>query len=722
MFEDLHWADDGLLDFVDYLVGWASGVALLVLCTARPELLARRPAWGGGKVNAATIQLAPLSEDETASLVHALLGRSAIDVDLQARLLEHAGGNPLYAEEFTRMLNERPGETVLPETVQGLIAARLDTLPREEKELLSDAAVIGRAFWLGALGPERWTLEERLHSLERAEFVRRERRSTVAGEIEYSFRHALMRDVAYEQIPRAQRAEKHRRTADWIESLGRAEDHAEMLAHHNGAALDYARVTGLDVASFEERARVAFREAGDRAFALSAFRRASLLYERSLELSPDRAPPDLLLRYGRALAVSSDERGTAVLEHAAELLLADGQVEAAAEAHAYLTEALHMLGRRDDAYGNIDAALALVRDAPTSPAKARVLTESSRLLVLDERREAEPIAREAWEMAEALGLTELAARALANLGLSKMQAFDIDVAMADLERSAELARSVRSPEEARSLHNLGTASWFRGDLARATELFADAARVSERYGALRLAWASRAVRCATLHPTSAWDESLLLADDLIDTMQETGANYFEYHVRNARSRIGLARGADEELVLSDARRAVEVARSAKDRQVLVPCLSNAMLVAAELGRTDEARESAQELASILADASAINVHRSVEAAWVTRQVGGEDAIRRLALTTPKGYGWRTAVLAVLDGHYERAAAAFAALGHVDEALARLRAGEHHLAEGRATEAEPQLRRAIAQFQPLGATRYVREAEALLASAGLQVSA
>ena len=128
--------------------------------------------------------------------MHALLGRSAIEADLQARLLEHAGGNPLYAEEFTRMLSERPRETVLPETVQGLIAARLDTLPREEKELLCDAAVVGRAFWVGALGPERWTLEERLHALERAEFVRRERRSSVAGEIEYSYRHALMRDVA----------------------------------------------------------------------------------------------------------------------------------------------------------------------------------------------------------------------------------------------------------------------------------------------------------------------------------------------------------------------------------------------------------------------------------------------------------------------------------------------------------------------------------------------
>jgi class 3 adenylate cyclase len=190
VFEDLHWADEALLDFVDHLVDWASGVPVLAVCTARPELLTRRPGWGGGKVNSSTILLSPLSTDETAALVHALLGRPAIAADVQAQLLERAGGNPLYAEEFTRMLTERPADVVLPETVQGIVAARLDTLSREEKELLQDAAVIGNVFWLGALGPEPRSLEERLHALERKEFVNRNRRSSVAGEAEYAFRHA----------------------------------------------------------------------------------------------------------------------------------------------------------------------------------------------------------------------------------------------------------------------------------------------------------------------------------------------------------------------------------------------------------------------------------------------------------------------------------------------------------------------------------------------------
>ena len=207
VFEDLHWADDGLLDFVDHLVDWATRVPLLVVATARPELLSRRSGWGGGKANALTLSLAPLSGDETAELVHALLDRAAIPADLQATLLERAGGNPLYAEEFVRLLDERSGDASVPETVQGIIAARLDVLDRDEKELLQDAAVLGRVFWVGGLARERHVAEAALHRLERREFVQRERRSSVASETEYAFRHALVREVAYEQIPRSQRGE-----------------------------------------------------------------------------------------------------------------------------------------------------------------------------------------------------------------------------------------------------------------------------------------------------------------------------------------------------------------------------------------------------------------------------------------------------------------------------------------------------------------------------------
>jgi predicted ATPase len=131
VFEDLHWADDHLLDFVDNLVEWASGVPLLVVATARPELLTRRAGWGGGKLNSLTVSLSPLSDDDTARLLHELLG-SVLPADTQVELLGRAGGNPLYAEEFARMLRDRGGAGEIPETVQGLIAARIVLLEPEQ--------------------------------------------------------------------------------------------------------------------------------------------------------------------------------------------------------------------------------------------------------------------------------------------------------------------------------------------------------------------------------------------------------------------------------------------------------------------------------------------------------------------------------------------------------------------------------------------------------------
>ena len=157
--EDLHWADAPLLAFIDHLMGWAT-VPLLVLCAARPELYDRAPAWGGGRRNSTTLPLYPLSTREMALLISALLDRTVLPAETQSALLERSTGNPLYAEEFVRMLTDQgilqreggtvglvPGmEITVPETVQGLVAARLDALPPRQKGLLHDAAVIGKVF------------------------------------------------------------------------------------------------------------------------------------------------------------------------------------------------------------------------------------------------------------------------------------------------------------------------------------------------------------------------------------------------------------------------------------------------------------------------------------------------------------------------------------------------------------------------------------------------
>ena len=250
VFEDVHWADDALLDFVDHLVDWAAGAPILVVCSARPELLERRPGWGGGKLNALVLALSPLAETETATLIAAALGQSVLPAETQAALLERAGGNPLYAEQFARLYSESGGTEELPESIQGIVAARLDALSRDEKSLLQDASVHGKVFWVGAVSAmgER-DVESLLHGLERKQFVRRERRAAVGGEAEFAFRHILVRDVAYGQIPRAERGEKHEAAARWIESLGRPEDHAELVAHHYAEALDLARAAGADAPS-----------------------------------------------------------------------------------------------------------------------------------------------------------------------------------------------------------------------------------------------------------------------------------------------------------------------------------------------------------------------------------------------------------------------------------------------------------------------------------------
>jgi class 3 adenylate cyclase len=250
VFEDLHWADEGLLDFVDSLVDWASDVPMLVLASARPELLARRPGWGGGKRNAISLSLARLGDVETSWMIASLLGRSVLPAETQAALLERAEGNPLYAEQYARMFVERgdADDMPVPETLQGIIAARLDALPAAEKELVQNGAVVGKVFWTGAIeavaGVSSSEADRLLHLLDRKEFVRRERRPSLAGESEYAFRHVLVRDVAYSQIPRAARAEKHLRAAEWIASLGRDTDHAEMLAYHFVTALELERALG----------------------------------------------------------------------------------------------------------------------------------------------------------------------------------------------------------------------------------------------------------------------------------------------------------------------------------------------------------------------------------------------------------------------------------------------------------------------------------------------
>ena len=721
VFEDLQWADGGLLDFVDHLVEWASGVPLLCVCTARPELLERRPDWGGGKRNATTVSLSPLSDEETARLVHALLDTSVLPAELQSTLLDRAGGNPLYAEEFAHLVHERggtrDGELALPESVQGVIAARVDALQAAEKELLQDAAVVGKVMWVGTVaalaGVPRWTVEERLHALERKEFVRREQRSTVESETEYAFRHVLVRDVAYGQIPRSARAEKHRVVAEWIESLGeRTEDRAEMLAYHYLSALEFARASGQATEALAGPARIALKEAGDRAWALVALQAAKHFYAAAFELWPLEEPgrAELLYRYGRTLRFT-EGTGDDELAEARDGLLAAGDRETAADAEALRARTSWDRGRTAEALERIEQASALVRAAAPSRAKTNVLAERARLTLFAGRNEeAIQIGREALEMAEALEDKELQSELLNTIGVARNAGDESDLgALGDLERSLALARQAAAPDTlGRALYNLAQVRMITSGFAGVQALFDEAAESNERFGIEAGKRWFRGGYPGYLCLVGRWDEAFRRADEFIAEVEAGSPHYQEGDCRLTRGTIRLARG-DLAGALEDARKGAEFARAAKDLQLVHPNLGFSARVHAVAGERAAAEALAEE---VLATAPMIGFY-ATELAWAMRELGrGDEFVERaFAPQSPERESspWRAAACAVAAGDLERAAELYQEIGaRPHSAYARLAAAEERGISG------AELERALAFFRDVGATAYLERGEALLA--------
>ena len=439
------------------------------------------------------------------------------------------------------MLIERPSEIVVSETVHGLIAARLDTLPPEEKQLLQEAAVVGRVFWLGALGRERWTLEERLHSLTRKEFVSRERRSSVAGEEEYVFRHALVREVAYEQIPKAERAPKHRAAAEWIESLGRSDDHAETLAYHYEAALEYGSATGESAESDAERASSALHEAGDRASALHAFGQAARFYERALSLTSTDDPRRgrIFLALGRSLWLARAE-GEEALAAASDALQAAGDREGAAEAEALLVDVYWNRGERERS-PRISRPRRLSRGSWTLAGKASTLSMLARFAArASNHAEAERVSRDALALAEQLGLAEVRAAALAMLGTAKLDLGEDETGFADLEESIDLARSIGSPEAIRGNSSLAHHLRHRGRFTDSLTYFEEALRLSELYGIVPLRRMLAGMLAQQRYRRGRWDEALEAADAYLEEVQ--GVHYHAWHSLQTRGLIRLSEG------------------------------------------------------------------------------------------------------------------------------------------------------------------------------------
>jgi class 3 adenylate cyclase/tetratricopeptide (TPR) repeat protein len=695
VFEDLQWADDGLLDFVEHLADWVRDVPLLIVCTARPELLERRPAWGGGKPNATSVTLAPLSDEETAQLL------AALGAETGSALLERAGGNPLYAEQFVRMLAERgEAEGALPETVQGIIAARLDSLAAEEKALLQDAAVLGKVFWLGALG----ATEQQVHVLRQKEFVQRARRSSVEGEVEYAFKHVLVRDVAYGQVPRAQRAEKHLRAAEWIESLGRPEDHAEMVAHHYVNALELARAAGEDVDA--ERAARALRDAGERALTLNALAQAEGYYRQAAALAPD--DPELLLRYGRVLYLR-DERGEDELTQAREQLLAAGNREAAAEATLMLADIAWKQGRRNDMESLIDDARSLVELLPPSRAQAAVLNEVARYEMLGERVErAVEFGLKALAMAEELGFEDLRARALNTVGVARGDMGDAE-GFAQVEESIEVAARINAVAELlRGHNNLFALQVLHGEFEknRAGESTTiELARHFGHFGLVRFIESGAAI--GNRYLSGEWDDALARAEKFIAEVEQGARVYRAAGLYGFRGMIRLARG-DDAGAEADAEQALKLLREQRDPQVMNPDLATIAFMFASLGNEQRTATALDEAVASLGSLRHMGL-AAIELpllAWaaLTLEREGElvDVLEREPFKSP----WLRAAVAVASRDYRAAADILGGMGvRMHEAFFRLRSG-----------GEADVRAALDFYRSVGATRYVREGEAALQAA------
>jgi hypothetical protein len=470
LIEDVHWAEPPLLDLIEQLARGVGG-SLLLVATARPDFVDARAGWGTGRYDAETIWLEPLAADAAAGMLDALVG-GALPQATRDVIVDRAEGNPLFIEEMLGTLidhgliarseagwsaGDLPADLRIPDTVQALVASRMDLLEAPEKAALQAAAVVGRVFWTG---PVYDLVEGRpdLRILEDRDFVRRQSGSSLEGEQEFAFKHAITREVAYENLPKARRARLHADFAEWIERrMGDRDEAASLLAHHYAAAVrpDVADLAwGSDPERLHALSRRAIQwlwRAADLAMGRYELDDTVALFEQALELHPDPTDEVQLWRsLGRAKALRYDGMGLwTAMQHAIDLctdpellgeLYAELSVEAATRSGmwAHLPEVGLVQGW-------IDRALELV--APGTAARAQAL------VALSFWRPDRPAwaVEELDELTRALGDPWLRIQALISAWLRKfaegrydqlldlaLQAYPLEVGVSDPNVRAEL--------------------------------------------------------------------------------------------------------------------------------------------------------------------------------------------------------------------------------------------------------------------------------------------
>ena len=741
VFEDLHWADAALLAFLEHLADWAQGVPLLILCTARPELHEQHPTWAAGLRNATTINLAPLSDEETARLIGSLLERVVLPAETQQALLERAGGNPLYAEEFVRLLADRGllsgtlQDVQLPDSVQALIAARLDTLSPERKSLLQDASVMGKLFWAGAVAEmgsrDPREVELALHELARKELVRPGRTSSMAGEAEYGFWHLLVRDVCYGQIPRVARAARHRAAASWLERQAgeRAEDLADVLAYHYLSALELvgAAAHAEQAQELETSAIRYLALAGERALALDV-ERAEASLAKALALAPTGHPEraSLLERWAQAARQQNrHQEARAALEEALALYREQGENVAAGRVLTALASVLNRLGdpRQEEVLAE---ALARLEAQAAGPELVDAYAQlASSRFTGGAFREATAAAERALALAGELGLAE-PANALGVLGGARAALGDRQ-GVEDMRRALALALEHGEGRYAAILHNnLAVASWQYEGPQAALAACREGIDFCERRGIAEFALGIAAMSATFLAELGQAEQALADAVPLAERLEAAGDIFFT-EPRSQQLRLLAERGAHEHAPAAD--KLLATARESGEPQDYALAFSAAVRLLLAQGQQQRASALLVELGQVVG-IRADPYYASVLPALVrgaaalrqpelaTRLVGGveprtplfEHALSACRAQLAEAAGEHAEAVAL----YAEAAERWRDFGNVPERANAL------LGQGRCLtavdkEAEVPLREARELFASMGFTPAVAEIDGLLGS-------
>ena len=572
-FEDIHWADEGTLDLIEYLARWVRA-PLLIACLARDDLLERRPTWGGGRANTSSVGLEPLTVEETRELVGVLYsGGNGGGEEVAAAVAERAGGNPLFAEEMVNRLLERgdADADALPENVQSLLAARLDALRPAERRLLQHAAVVGRDFWEGSLAPvaneQGVDVREALASLRDRDLVIESAGTRIAGEREYAFKHVLIRDVAYGMLPRAVRARKHFQVGGFIEEqAGEREGLAALLAEHYGRAAALGAQAELDPPERERidaKALLFLDAAGDSAAGLYSNQEAYAQYSAALELpdlsAEDRArigekQGDVGLRMGRVDAAVEVWERCLAYHRGQEDLARVGDL------HRKVGAAHWHKGDRAAAIEHYQKGIDLLKDGPPCLELVRLYGEAASLYMhTGDNMLAIYAAEKALRLAERLDEVRAASRAHAIFGRVFGRIGDAEKARENLERSVELARDSDEAEAVRALGTLGShLEVSEADYGEAAAAYSQALELAKQLGDLPSQVELHAALAQLAAYRGDWDEAERATEasaELAEREGLTGKLCFPAAMRGRLRR----REGDLEQAEAEFRRAHEIA-------------------------------------------------------------------------------------------------------------------------------------------------------------------